>query len=278
MLREERSGALPRIAAGVCMPALDCILPFRTVQPAAWPPLRRGSRPFSRSTDPPWSARGDERRRRVDAGRGDRRAGLCRQRAGAAAGGVARPSRDRARHPPRRAGSTARRRRTPSTGISDRADIRDRSGDEAGARRCRRRRPPLAALVGYPACDADAEGARSINEAGHPERDRGDAGGRPARLPQHDQHLRGAAGRGDVCSEDSPIRPLSLYPLHQGARGDLGARARLRRAAARHGIPPTRRTSATTSSSTISSCAACAASICELFEPTGDAQLRACRT
>lgn len=67
----------------------------------------------------------------------------------------------------------------------------------------------LAALVGYPACDADAEAARSVNEAGT----QNVIAAMPAAARFVFLSTTSIYGRlaGDLCSEDSPIRPLSLY-------------------------------------------------------------------
>ena len=203
--------------------------------------------------------------------------GYAWQRAGAAAGGGARPSRDRARHPPARSGSPAGGRRTPSSNRSVLFYIRDRSGDEAGARRCRRRRPLPRRWSAIGPATPTAEGARSINEMAQPERDRGDAGGRPARLPQHDQHH--GARRAAVTS-------AARICLSGRSRSMLYPKARAETWALERGCVALRPATASALSSNFRddliihqvACAACAASICSPFELTGDAQLRACRT
>jgi nucleoside-diphosphate-sugar epimerase len=69
---------------------------------------------------------------------------------------------------------------------------------------------PLAALVGAPMCSADAVGARTTNQEAVEMLCRLAAPAQRILLPVTNSGY-GIAEKGKVCTEDSPLRPISLY-------------------------------------------------------------------
>ena len=96
----------------------------------------------------------------------------------------------------------------------------------------------LAAVVGYPACDADPQGARSINVAGTRALAQTLSGGVPV-LYLSTCSVYGKSANG-ICRESDPVRPLTLYGRTKlsGERIVLQHGAVVLRAPTAYGISP----------------------------------------
>jgi nucleoside-diphosphate-sugar epimerase len=73
---------------------------------------------------------------------------------------------------------------------------------------------PLAALVGAPLCAADPIGATTLNLDGQLNLFKMLSPAQPVLMPITNSGY-GVGDKGNLCTEDSPLRPLSLYGIHK---------------------------------------------------------------